>query len=82
MGKWWGITKASLCQSKRLQGAPCSAACVERGQEVPLLSGDGEVKPRLGKMGVQQGGGMGIYLDGSESMKMGQNSLRELKAGE
>lgn len=50
--------------------------CMERGHEVPLPSGDREVKPRLGRMGAQWDGGMGIYLDCLESMKMGQNSPR------
>lgn len=30
--------------------------CMERGQELPLLSGDREAKPRVVRMGVQQDG--------------------------
>lgn len=67
---------------KGCRDSPCPAVCMERGQEVLLPSGDGDAKPRLGRMSVQQGGRMGIYLDGLESMNMGQNYPRELRAGE
>lgn len=37
------------------------------------------MKPRSGRMGAQQGSGMGIYLDCLERTKMGQNYPLELR---